>query len=170
VIWINPTADCFRSHCQLQGADTSSVCETVRVETPVRRPLGRRIPLSCPVGVECPQWGRGWLCLGSFLWRCYALASCIAHCQRHSVTKPPSAVKLLLLLMFMFQRRLIFVEPGHRWAHSPSSSRAPGIPYQGTMKTSVRMLKNLRRSLTVICVSLRVQACSWDCTTTTDTT
>jgi len=39
------------------------------------------------------------------------------------------------------EAKLIFVEPGRRWAHSPSSSRAPGIPYQGTMKTSVRMLK-----------------------------
>jgi len=36
---------------------------------------------------------------------------------------------------------LSFVEPGRRWAHSPSPSKAPGISYQGTMKTSVRMLK-----------------------------
>jgi len=33
------------------------------------------------------------------------------------------------------EAKLIFVEPGHRWVHSP----APGISYQGTMKTSVRM-------------------------------
>jgi len=39
--------------------------------------------------------------------------------------------------------KLSFVEPGRRWAHSPSPSKAPGIsyPYQGTMKTSVSMLK-----------------------------
>jgi len=47
----------------------------------------------------------------------------------------------LLLLLFRWRRRLIFVERGHRWAHSPSPSRAPGISYQGTMKTSARMLK-----------------------------
>jgi len=34
-----------------------------------------------------------------------------------------------------------FVKPGRRWAHSPSPSKAPGISYQGTMKTSVIMLK-----------------------------
>jgi len=34
-----------------------------------------------------------------------------------------------------------FVEPGCRWAHSPSPSKAPGISYQGTMNTFVRMLK-----------------------------
>jgi len=44
-------------------------------------------------------------------------------------------------MMFRWRRGLIFVEPGLRWAHSPSSTRAPGIPYQGTMKTSMRMLK-----------------------------
>jgi len=37
--------------------------------------------------------------------------------------------------------KLSFVEPGHGWAHSPSPRKAPGISYQGTMKTSVRMLK-----------------------------
>jgi len=37
--------------------------------------------------------------------------------------------------------KLSFVEPGHIWAHSPSPSKAPGISYQGTMKTSMRMLK-----------------------------
>jgi len=37
--------------------------------------------------------------------------------------------------------KLSFLEPGRRWAHSPSPSKAPGISYQGTMKTSVRMLK-----------------------------
>jgi len=39
------------------------------------------------------------------------------------------------------EAKLSCVEPGHRWAHSPSPSKAPGISYQGTMKTSVRMLK-----------------------------
>jgi len=38
------------------------------------------------------------------------------------------------------EANLSFVEPGHRWAHSPSPSKAPGVSYQGTMKTSVRML------------------------------
>jgi len=37
--------------------------------------------------------------------------------------------------------KLSFIEPGCRWAHSPSPSKAPGISYQGTMKTSARMLK-----------------------------
>jgi len=37
--------------------------------------------------------------------------------------------------------KLSFIEPGRRWAHSPSPSKASGISYQGTMKTSVRMLK-----------------------------
>jgi len=37
--------------------------------------------------------------------------------------------------------KLSFVEPGRRWAHSPSPIKAPGISYQGTMKTCVRMLK-----------------------------
>jgi len=41
------------------------------------------------------------------------------------------------------ESKLSFVEPGRRWAHSPSPSKAPGISYQGTMKTSVRMLKIL---------------------------
>jgi len=39
------------------------------------------------------------------------------------------------------EAKLSFVEPGRRWAHSQSPSKAPGISYQGTMKTSVRMLK-----------------------------
>jgi len=39
------------------------------------------------------------------------------------------------------EAKLSFIEPGHRWAHSPFPSKAAGISYQGTMKTSVRMLK-----------------------------
>jgi len=39
------------------------------------------------------------------------------------------------------EAKLSFVEPGHTWAQSPSPSKAPGISYQRTMKTSVRMLK-----------------------------
>jgi len=35
----------------------------------------------------------------------------------------------LMLMMFQWRQRLIFVEPGRRWAHSPSPSKAPGIPY-----------------------------------------
>jgi len=38
------------------------------------------------------------------------------------------------------EAKLSFIDPGCRWAHSPSLSKAPGISYQGTMKTSVRML------------------------------
>jgi len=49
--------------------------------------------------------------------------------------------KLRVIVVVSVDAKLIFVEPGRRWAHSPSSSRAPGISYQGTMKTSVRMLK-----------------------------
>jgi len=45
--------------------------------------------------------------------------------------------------------KLSFVESGRRWAHSPSPSKAPGISYQGTMKTSVRMSQT-SVSLTVI--------------------
>jgi len=50
------------------------------------------------------------------------------------------------------EAKLSFVEPGRRWAHSPSPSRGPGIPYQGTTKTSVRTedAKNLRKSLTAM--------------------
>jgi len=33
------------------------------------------------------------------------------------------------------EAKLSFVKPGRRWAHSPSPSKAPGISYQGTMKT-----------------------------------
>jgi len=38
------------------------------------------------------------------------------------------------------EAKLSFVEPGRRWAHSPSPSKASGISYQGTMKASLRML------------------------------
>jgi len=44
----------------------------------------------------------------------------------------------------LVEAKLSFVEPGRRWAHSPSPSKAPGISYQGTMKTSVRMLKKIQ--------------------------
>jgi len=41
------------------------------------------------------------------------------------------------------EAKLSFVEPGRRWSHSPSTSKAPGISYHSTMTmtTSVRMLK-----------------------------
>jgi len=39
------------------------------------------------------------------------------------------------------EAKLSFVEPGRSWAHSSSPSKAPGISYQGTMKTSARMFK-----------------------------
>jgi len=39
------------------------------------------------------------------------------------------------------EAKLSFVEPGRKWAHSHAPSKAPGISYQGTMKTSMRMLK-----------------------------
>jgi len=45
------------------------------------------------------------------------------------------------------EAKLIFVEPGRRCAHSPSSSRAPGIPYDENLREDV---KYLRKSLTVI--------------------
>jgi len=41
------------------------------------------------------------------------------------------------------EAKLSFVEPGRRWARSPSPSKDPGISYQGTMKTSMRMSKTL---------------------------
>jgi len=54
------------------------------------------------------------------------------------------------------EETLSFVEPARRWAHSPSLSKTPGTSYQGTMKTSVSMLKTSERSLTVIrCERLR---------------
>jgi len=43
-------------------------------------------------------------------------------------------------LFISVEAKLSFVEPSRRWAHSPSPSKAPGISYQGTMKTSVMML------------------------------
>jgi len=45
-----------------------------------------------------------------------------------------------LVSSVLVQAKLPFVEPGCRWAHSPSPSKAPGISYQATMKTSVMML------------------------------
>jgi len=48
---------------------------------------------------------------------------------------------VILKLVVLVEAKLSFVEPGRRWAHSPSSSGAPGVPYQATMKTSVRMLR-----------------------------
>jgi len=41
----------------------------------------------------------------------------------------------------LVEAKLSFVEPGCRWAHSLSPSKVPGISFQGTMKTSVRMLE-----------------------------
>jgi len=48
---------------------------------------------------------------------------------------------LLSMLPVWVEAKLSFVEPGRRWAHSPSPSKAPGISYEGTMKISMRMLK-----------------------------
>jgi len=47
----------------------------------------------------------------------------------------------VVVVVVSVEAKLSFVEPGCRRAHSPSSSGAPGIPYQGTMKTSMRMLR-----------------------------
>jgi len=48
---------------------------------------------------------------------------------------------VLLRSYFPVSAKLFFIESGRRWTHSPSPSKAHGISYQGTMKTSVRMLK-----------------------------
>jgi len=48
---------------------------------------------------------------------------------------------LLAQVPVSVEAKLSFVEPGCIWVHSPSPSKAPGMSYQGTMKTSVRMLK-----------------------------
>jgi len=48
---------------------------------------------------------------------------------------------VVVVVVVSVEAKLSFVEPGRRWAHSPSSSGAPGVSYQGTMKTSVRMLR-----------------------------
>jgi len=55
----------------------------------------------------------------------------------------PPAVTRFVAFQFpvSVETKLSFVEPGHRWAHSPSPSKAPGISQQGIMKTSVKMLK-----------------------------
>jgi len=45
--------------------------------------------------------------------------------------------------------KLCFVEPGRRWAHSPSPSKAPGY-LAGYYENLREDVKNLRRSLTVI--------------------
>jgi len=50
-------------------------------------------------------------------------------------------VNIIVVVVVSVEAKLSFVEPGRRWAHSPSSSGAPGVSYQGTMKTSVRMLR-----------------------------
>jgi len=47
----------------------------------------------------------------------------------------------VVVVVVLVEAKLSFIEPGRRWAHSPSPSKASGIPYQGTMKTSMRMLK-----------------------------
>jgi len=60
-------------------------------------------------------------------------------CERAKRTLSSSTQ--VVVIVVSVEGKLIFIEPGLRWAHSPSSSRAHGIPYQGTMKTSVRMLK-----------------------------
>jgi len=48
----------------------------------------------------------------------------------------------LLPIPVSMEAKLSFVEPGRIWAHSSSPSKAPGISYQGTLKTSLLMLKN----------------------------
>jgi len=52
-----------------------------------------------------------------------------------------SIVVVVVVVVVSVEAKLIFVEPGRRRAHSPSSSKAPGISYRGTMKTSVTMLR-----------------------------
>jgi len=61
--------------------------------------------------------------------------------QQPGVMQNRKATVLLQFSSVSVEAKLSFVEPGRRQAHSPSPSNAPGISYQGTMKTSVRMLK-----------------------------
>jgi len=60
----------------------------------------------------------------------------------------------MVVVVVSVEAKLSFVEPGRRWAHSPSSSGASGILYQGTMKTSVRML-GTSGGLSLLCKELR---------------
>jgi len=62
-------------------------------------------------------------------------------CMHFSQSVDPRRPRYPLLVPVSVEARLIFVEPGRRWAHSTSPSKAPSISYEGTMKTSVRMLK-----------------------------
>jgi len=59
----------------------------------------------------------------------------------HGLFVPLSAFLLFLAsgVPVSVEVKLSFVEPGRRWAHSLSPSKAPGIFCQGTMKTSVKM-------------------------------
>jgi len=66
----------------------------------------------------------------------YSGLFCLILLFGHSVTV---RVRVWVRSFVSVEAKLSFVEPGRRWAHSPSPSKAPGISYQGTMKTSVRM-------------------------------
>jgi len=57
------------------------------------------------------------------------------------VKKVIITIKAPVPVPVLVEAKLSFVEPGRRWAHSPSPSKARGISYHGNMKTSVRMLK-----------------------------
>jgi len=61
---------------------------------------------------------------------------------------------VIVVVVVSVEAKLSFVEPGRRWAHSPFSGGAPGILYQGTMKTSVRMI-GTSGGLSLLCKELR---------------
>jgi len=80
-------------------------------------------------------------CTDRSLHHCKALNSLIC-ADVMLLTHPLTYIVVLRLpVPVLVGAKLSFVEPARRWAHSPSPSKAPGISYQGTMKTSVRMLK-----------------------------
>jgi len=66
----------------------------------------------------------------------------LAHTLSNSLALiPPPVGSHYLELPVPVSAKLSFVEPGRRWAHSLSPSKAAGISYQGTVKTSMKMLK-----------------------------
>jgi len=89
----------------------------------------------------------GWFCITAViiaelctmsLWLCVIFHNAFSF--QAWVVHVPVSLNQFCLLPVLVEVKLSFVEPGYRWAHNPSPSKAPGISYQGTMKTSVRML------------------------------
>jgi len=58
-----------------------------------------------------------------------------------SVKFTENEIRKYLTVPVSVEVKMSFEEPGRRWAHSPSPSKAPGISYQGAMKSFMRMLK-----------------------------